>query len=587
MIIEVDIKFISHLINDKDGAVVYLRGTIIMKIKKNQWKHLTFIFTAIAVLSMVGLQIIDMSISQSEEIRFSSDENDCLRGHYYPGSNDNGGVILLEGFGSDQVTMRSLVNEFARMGVSVFTFDFSGHGRSSGGLDFDNTQTDRLAKQVIAAKIKFKQISNLSDHQIIYLGHSLGARVALQAATMDDKPPLGIILIGTQVNLLSNLQSEFFTGVQDSTLEWVKLLDPSTPATQVLMVSGTWDDILPVNGALTLFSTLSGTEQISTNFDGSIGFGTSREMIIFDRLVHNYEIFSPRILEYSKKWSGNLWGIEYYSQNHPISEYRIWLWIISIFSLLCSLITGNIWLTMPDDQLEYNGFNIKIKSFRKFIAWKLIFWIFSIPIILSIIGFVFLFPLNKPVFNLYFVGFIGGYGIVLWFVYKFGRMPGTCGKLPFYTHNTKQDSQRIFPAIVFGFLVSLYLTLFARTGLFFIFPPNQRLFWLFAFSPAAALGFWIGNHELQIVKKTYGNNFGLKIITSVTNLVPFFLFIIMMIGLGSLSGFIGGLQGILVLLIVMISGSIMEKLSKNSWFSACFQAFLLFWIVLPQGVLFR
>jgi hypothetical protein len=38
---------------------------------------------------------------------------------------------------------------------------------------------------------------------------------------------------------------------------------------------------------------------------------------------------------------------------------------------------------------------------------------------------------------------------------------------------------------------------------------------------------------------------------------------------------------------VIVSGSLMDKLSRNSLLSAFFQAFILYWIVLPQGVLFR
>lgn len=71
-------------------------------------------------------------------------------------------MILLEGFGSDQMTMTSLASEFARSGWHVFTFDFSGHGRSPSTLTFDNAQTELLANQALSALEEFKLQSGSS-----------------------------------------------------------------------------------------------------------------------------------------------------------------------------------------------------------------------------------------------------------------------------------------------------------------------------------------------------------------------------------------------------------------------------------------
>ena len=79
-------------------------------------------------------------------------------------------LLILEGFGSDQVTMRSLSRSFARMGMHVFTFDFSGHGVSPGALCFDNAATDRLARQAIAAQALFAAEASLAGEQIVVGG---------------------------------------------------------------------------------------------------------------------------------------------------------------------------------------------------------------------------------------------------------------------------------------------------------------------------------------------------------------------------------------------------------------------------------
>jgi alpha-beta hydrolase superfamily lysophospholipase len=76
-------------------------------------------------------------------------------GYYYPGEIE-AGVLLLEGFGSDQVNMRSAASEFAQAGYHIFTFDFSGHGRSPGTLGYDNAETLRLAIKFWLPKMNSK-----------------------------------------------------------------------------------------------------------------------------------------------------------------------------------------------------------------------------------------------------------------------------------------------------------------------------------------------------------------------------------------------------------------------------------------------
>ena len=85
--------------------------------------------------------------------------------------------------------MRALVSEFHVHGYSVFTFDFSGHGRSPGVLTFDNAQTDRLARQALSALVEFQRLSGLTADRIFVVGHSLGARVG--SPVRDDGPGAG------------------------------------------------------------------------------------------------------------------------------------------------------------------------------------------------------------------------------------------------------------------------------------------------------------------------------------------------------------------------------------------------------------
>lgn len=559
-----------------------------MNEKRSNWRILTVLCGIAAVVSILGIFAGDMSLSGGEEVIFRDHEGERLRGTLYSSLENNYGILLLEGFGSDQVTLRNAANEFAKNKFTVFTFDFSGHGRSPGGLDFNNAETDRLARQALAGKEEFKRITQIPDDHIIFLGHSLGARVALQAASMDDAPPAGIILLGTQVNLSTNMQSEFFTGVSDKTLGWVQDLGPENPRTNILLISGNWDDILTPAAAEALFKKLSEDELEITQRSGNIQEGSSRELIILDKLVHNYEVFSSRALSHALTWTGELFLSDNGYHISPSASNRIWFWCSGFFSLLLGLIAFNRWYlgNLPVAAGFPKG--IIIEDIRKYLWGKLVLTIVAIPIMLLVSGFVFLLPLNKPVFNIYFVGFIGGYGLLMIVLYRVGRMPGISGRIRHIFEGRKPTSWlQMILGLWLGISLLLFTAAYARSGWFHVFPVNERLVWLVIFVPVTALGFWIGSYENHLIKTVEGGKSISKLYIPLIGFFPFFLYSFLLGILGSISGLIGGLQGLLILWLVFTVGTIFNRIWQRPWLSAVFQAILLYWLVLPQGVLFR
>ena len=109
----------------QQGIFVYNNAMI----KKLPFSILTFLGLFLALGSIITVAVIDRPLANRQSVTFIASTGDSLVGTYYPGT-EPAGVILLEGFGSDQVTMTSLASEFARSGWHVFIFDFSGHGRS-------------------------------------------------------------------------------------------------------------------------------------------------------------------------------------------------------------------------------------------------------------------------------------------------------------------------------------------------------------------------------------------------------------------------------------------------------------------------
>jgi pimeloyl-ACP methyl ester carboxylesterase len=533
-------------------------------IKKFSSLFPTLLGLLLAIGSIITVAILDRPLANRRlPCKFMASTGDSLVGTYYPGT-EPVGVMLLEGFGSDQVTMTSLASQFARSGWHVFTFDFSGHGRAPGTLTFDNARMDRLAYQALSALEVFMRLSGLRAGQIYVVGHSLGARVALQSATMNLQQVAGLVLLGAQINLSTNVQAEFFTGTTDTDLPWVQALGAENPPVPVLLVSGTWDDILPPGNADLLFKRLGGAEG-----------GNHRTLAILPAIVHNYEPFSYRVFLEITKWTNEL-------DQPPVSAtVRIICWILGLSGILLFVTGGNQWVRLSETKTK-EPVNLNITNVRRFLLGKLLLWLAAFPVMAILVSLFFIIPLGKPVFNLIYVGFIGGYGIVLLILYWRGKMPGVQGKLPFLTEKTPVEGKRILAVLGIGVGMLILTASYARTGWFYVFPLNTRLVWLVIFTPFTALGFWIGLHEATMLPPRRSAQTLLTLI----GLLPFFLYTLLMAALGSLSGMIGGLQGLIILWLVLAFGNLVQAIGRHSWLAALCMAVLLYWLILPQGVLF-
>lgn len=504
----------------------------------------------VSVWALASLYRDDRALRDGQRVRFADPAGQMLAGTYYPGEIERG-VILAEGFGSDQVTMRDLASQFAAAGFHVFTFDFSGHGRSPGGLGFDNARTDTQAGQLLAAKAEFMRLSGLRADRLLMVGHSLGARVILQASLSDPEPVAGLILLGTQVNLTTNTQAEVFTGTSDADLEWVRSLGPGNPPMPILLVSGAWDDILTPEAAALLHEKLGGE-------------AAGRTLEIIPALVHNYEVFDRRAIDVAE------------------SPSRVGRWGMALAGLLLALGAAQVW-SAPFAK-EPKAAEVAIHNLRRFLWARAWLWLAALPLLALIFGLVFVLPFPFPAFNLIYVGFLGSYGLLLWILYWRGKMPGVSGRLPF-ARPMPFEGKRVLAALAFFGVVLALVTAFARSGWFDAPPYGLRMVWLLIFTPVTALGFWIGQHEAVLIRRVTDRRWP-QTVATLLGLLPFFLWTGFLLAIGSLSGLIGSLQGLLILAIALMTGSVVQNLGRQAWLTATLQAILLYWLILPQGVLF-
>jgi pimeloyl-ACP methyl ester carboxylesterase len=547
--------------------------------KPRRWRILTVVGLLVAASSIIGLLIIDRALAGSEPVAFTDPAGEELVGTYIPGTQP-AGVLLLEGFGSDQVALRSIATTFAREGFHVFTFDFSGHGRSPGSLAFDNAATDRLARQALAAQTTFTRLSGLSPDRIILLGHSMGARVALQAATLADEPVAGLVLLGAQVNLATNIQSEVFTGISDTDLEWVQALGPNNPPVDILLLIGSWDDVLTPTNARLLLQKLVGAEALEGQVWGTEG--ATRELVILPSLLHNYEVYSPGALSHARAWVAA--EREVTTGDDPTAAWRILLWFGGLAGLFLTVLSGGRWAAAALKPIPTTTPTIAVTNVKRFLWAKLLLWLAALPLIGLLFGIFFFIPLGTPVFNLTYVGFLGAYGLLMLLLYALGRVPGTEGRLPFGRRPAQgyPSLRRTLLAIGASAALQALVTALAQTGWFAAPPLGDRLVWLVLFTPVTALGFWIGHHEQVMLDGRVS-----KAAATLIGLLPFFLWTLLQAAIGSLSGMVGGVQGLFILGLVLLQGTLVQRLAGRPWLTAVLQAITLYWLVLPSGVLFE
>jgi pimeloyl-ACP methyl ester carboxylesterase len=534
--------------------------------RANFWLGVTLLGLALTLVVLGGLAINDAAVSNGQPLTFREPGGDQLAATYYPGARPIG-VLLLAGFGSDQAMLRSAAVEFAALGAHLFTFDYSGHGYSPGMLRFDNARTDRLAQQVLAAKEEFKRLSGLRDDQIIILGHSAGARAGLQAATLDRQPVAGLILLGASVNLTQNKQAEFFSGTSDADLEWIQQLGPDNPPVPLILISGVWDDILTPEAARLLIDQLGGP-------------APEREFRLLDNLFHNYEIYAPDALSPAKVWAAERWGIPTVSST-PSAEWRIVGWFVGLLGLFTTVIGARRWVQLrwPAPPAE---FRVTLVNTRRFWLGKLLLWLAAVPLTLVLFAVFIWLPLGLPIFNLIYVGFIGAYGLVLYGLYRAGKLPGTRGRLPFVAPSARPTTPQTLAALGLAAIALALSAAFIRTGLNAVPVQGDRLIWLIIFTPLTALGFWIGLYEMQLTP----DRWWAKTTTGLIGLTPFFVLALLYAALGSISGFLSSVQGLIILAFALSVGALVQAVGRRSWLTAVVQAVVLYWLILPQSALF-
>jgi fermentation-respiration switch protein FrsA (DUF1100 family) len=145
---------------------------------------------------------------QYEDVRFQTSDGLTLQGWFIPGKDDSDSNTTWLWFHGNGGNLGHRISELAlahhRIGDSIFIFDYRGYGESEGTASEQGTYLDsRAVMEYLASR------ADVDQDRIVYMGHSLGAAVALELALT--QPPMAMVLVSSfaSVRDMANLTLPF------------------------------------------------------------------------------------------------------------------------------------------------------------------------------------------------------------------------------------------------------------------------------------------------------------------------------------------------------------------------------------------
>ncbi len=143
-----------------------------------------------------------------EDVRIQTSDGLALQGWFIPGKAETGSNVTWLWFHGNGGNIGHRIGELAlahhRTEANIFIFDYRGYGESEGAPSEKGTYLDsRAVMEYLSSR------SDVDSGRIVYLGHSLGAAVAVELALT--QPPMAMVLVSpfASVRDMANLTLPF------------------------------------------------------------------------------------------------------------------------------------------------------------------------------------------------------------------------------------------------------------------------------------------------------------------------------------------------------------------------------------------
>ena len=143
-----------------------------------------------------------------EDVRIQTSDGLALQGWFIPGKAETGSNVTWLWFHGNGGNIGHRIGELAlahhRTEANIFIFDYRGYGESEGAPSEKGTYLDsRAVMEYLSSR------PDVDSGRIVYLGHSLGAAVAVELALT--QPPMAMVLVSpfASVRDMANLTLPF------------------------------------------------------------------------------------------------------------------------------------------------------------------------------------------------------------------------------------------------------------------------------------------------------------------------------------------------------------------------------------------
>ncbi len=507
-----------------------------------------------------------------------------LKANYYEKKDADYALLLCPGYSCDRAKWRVMMNVVLSSNVSVMTFDYSGQGGSYGKIGFDNAKTDDIPTQIDDALKMLHSLSKIEYENIILMGHSMGGRSILRLmydyhvvdadTKLEKKNVKNIILFSPEVNYKHNAQASLFASTDDENeYPWKDYSSKAIEGIDVYLYGSTADDVVSSYDILRIGERLADKKTIE---EGCIDFVMTNErggkvtIGVTSLVLHSYQMYSTRFADYLVSSLKNITGREISYPTWIVSCIYIG-WIFALVGIFLSLFS----LSMKDEKQETDFVaEVEIVNMRSFLLNKLFLWIPGLLIGGLICSLCVVLPFGSPVMNIPYMCLIAGYGILLFILYRIGKVKGTSGKMERISFKAKAKRKEIILAILVPCFFSFYVWFILKMTMYNLLPFNIRLFWLVFSTLLMSIGYYVSSYEEDLLKKANAK----KSILVLYNLIQYsalFLFVFFYLAIKSYSGFIGQMQNMLLMYALTLPlGNYVKRKIHSRLYGAIVSSFL-------------
>ncbi|WP_329383673.1 hypothetical protein [Anaerofustis butyriciformans] len=539
-----------------------------MKLKINSKRKIVLIILIFLFIAGCFTQLYSTNTYyKMDKVEFYNLDEEEISARYYKGST-NMGVFIANDLSANAKDTWFMVEEFAKLGYSVYVFDYPSQGHSDGHIEFGYKQNEYLAEQYYSAIVAFSQMAKLNEENIHIVAVGESARTALQTATKRFFNPKDLTLISTKTNILGKIDLDVINFVKEENVTFMKELNASNPGENIHLITSNLNDQ----------SSVKENEALKTRLEqGKTGSPEENEvtLTVTQNVLPTNEITSRKIIKETVSYIAQRDGYEY----TPSKFLTLKTMLPAVLCIIAFFIIFLSYKIVAKDYYKEKG---TIPFNKEFVISKLLavipslIMVFLLPVALYFL----LSPIiSIPYYTLVKLSLLSCYGMIIFYLYYRTNFACDIGSQIFYKDPKKNVKGGLIVAI--GIIAILYLLSVAGCNVVFNI-TSIKVFWLILSTILCYFIFYIEEREKEVMIATQTQRF----IMSCFNFLIIPIVAIVMLIMGQFSIAISFMGLVFLLVFVLVIGKLLKAVDSPTRLNAFIQALILNALILAQTVLF-